>query len=210
MKRVRQRKREIVDSFRGGSERRLEDKPNLDLIYGEARFTGSKTVQITLPSGEERELTAETIFINTGERPADPNVPGLDPAHTLNSTSIMELDAVPSHLLVIGGGYVGLEFAQMFRRFGSQVTIIQRGRQLLGREDGDVAEAVAQILAEDGIEMLLNSAPTCSHDHRKWRDAARKDAGRRARSHWVACAGGDGPRPQHRGAESRGGGRGHQ
>jgi pyruvate/2-oxoglutarate dehydrogenase complex dihydrolipoamide dehydrogenase (E3) component len=160
MRRVRQRKREIVDSFRGGSERRLEDKPNLDLIYGEARFTGPKSVQIMLPSGEKRELTAETIFINTGERPADPNVPGLDPARTLNSTSIMELDVVPSHLMVIGGGYVGLEFAQMFRRFGSQVTIIQRGRQLLGREDSDVAEAVAQILAEDGIEILLNSSPT--------------------------------------------------
>jgi pyruvate/2-oxoglutarate dehydrogenase complex dihydrolipoamide dehydrogenase (E3) component len=160
MKRVRQRKREIVDSFRGGSERRLENKPNLDLIYGEARFTGPKTVQVMLPSGEKRELAAETIFINTGERPADPDVPGLDPERTLNSTSIMELDAVPSHLLVIGGGYVGLEFAQMFRRFGSQVTIIQRGRQLLVREDSDVAEAVAQILTEDGIEMLLNSAPT--------------------------------------------------
>jgi pyruvate/2-oxoglutarate dehydrogenase complex dihydrolipoamide dehydrogenase (E3) component len=160
MQRVRQRKREIVESFRGGSERRLEDKPDLDLIYGEARFTGPKTVHIMLPSGEKRELAAETIFINTGERPADPNVPGLDLARTLNSTSIMELDIVPSHLLVIGGGYVGLEFAQMFRRFGSQVTIIQRGRQLLGREDGDVAEAVARILAEDGIEMLLNSSPT--------------------------------------------------
>ncbi|HEY7340157.1 MAG TPA: mercuric reductase [Ktedonobacterales bacterium] len=162
MRRVRQRKREIVDSFRGGSERRLEGVPNLDLIYGEARFTGPKAVQIMLPSGDKRELTAETIFINTGERPADPNVPGLDPARTLNSTSIMELDVVPSHLLVIGGGYVGLEFAQMFRRFGSQVTIIQRGRQLLGREDGDVAEAVAQILAEDGIEILLNSSPTAA------------------------------------------------
>ncbi|HEX5441068.1 MAG TPA: mercuric reductase [Ktedonobacterales bacterium] len=160
MKRVRQRKREIVESFRGGSERRLEGKPNLALIYGEARFTGPKTVQIMLPSGEKRELAAGTIFINTGERPADPNVPGLDPARTLNSTSIMELDIVPSHLLVIGGGYVSLEFAQMFRRFGSQVTIIQRGRQLLGREDSDVAEAVARILAEDGIEILLNSAPT--------------------------------------------------
>ncbi|HEU4784245.1 MAG TPA: mercuric reductase [Ktedonobacterales bacterium] len=192
MQRVRQRKREIVDSFRGGSERRLEDKPNLDLIYGEARFTGPKTVQIMLPSGEKRELAAETIFINTGERPADPNVPGLDPAHTLNSTSIMELDAVPSHLLVIGGGYVGLEFAQMFRRFGSQVTIIQRGRQLLGREDADVAEAVAEILAEDGIEILLNSTPTSATSagesvtlHVKTPDGERDLTG----SHVLAAAG---------------------
>ena len=160
MKRVRQRKRDIVDSFRGGSERRIAAAPNLDLLYGEASFTGPKTVRVTMASGETRDLSAETIFINTGERPAPPGVPGLDPARTLNSTSIMELDAVPSHLLVIGGGYVGLEFAQMFRRFGAQVTIIQRGKQLLGREDSDVAAAVAEILAEDGIEILLNSAPT--------------------------------------------------
>ena len=192
MKRVRQRKREIVDSFRGGSERRLENKPNLDLIYGEARFTGPKAVQIMLPSGEKRELTAETIFINTGERPADPDVPGLDPARTLNSTSIMELDAVPSHLLVIGGGYVGLEFAQMFRRFGSQVTIIQRGKQLLVREDSDVAEAVARILAEDGIEILLNSSPTSATStddavtlHVKTPDGERDLTG----SHVLAAAG---------------------
>jgi pyruvate/2-oxoglutarate dehydrogenase complex dihydrolipoamide dehydrogenase (E3) component len=192
MRRVRQRKREIVDSFRGSSERRLEDKPNLDLIYGEARFTGPKTVQIMLPSGEKRELTAETIFINTGERPADPNVPGLDPARALNSSSIMELDAAPSHLLVIGGGYVGLEFAQMFRRFGSQVTIIQRGRQRLGREDSDVAEAVAQILAKDGIEILLNSAPTSATSeaesvtlHVKTPDGERDLTG----SHVLAAAG---------------------
>ncbi|HKW22750.1 MAG TPA: mercuric reductase [Ktedonobacterales bacterium] len=192
MKRVRQRKREIVDSFRGGSERRLENKPNLDLIYGEARFTGPKAVQIMLPSGEKRELTAETIFINTGERPADPDVPGLDPARTLNSTSIMELDAVPSHLLVIGGGYVGLEFAQMFRRFGSQVTIIQRGKQLLVREDSDVADAVARILAEDGIEILLNSSPTSATStddavtlHVKTPDGERDLTG----SHVLAAAG---------------------
>ena len=192
MKRVRQRKREIVESFRGGSERRLEDKPNLDLIYGEARFTGPNTVQIMLPSGEKRELTAETIFINTGERPADPNVPGLDPARTLNSTSIMELDTVPSHLLVIGGGYVCLEFAQMFRRFGSHVTIIQRGKQLLSREDSDVAEAVARILAEDGIEILLNSTPTAATSagesvmlHVKTPDGERDLTG----SHVLAAAG---------------------
>ena len=159
MKRVRQRKRDIVESFRGSSERRIEAAENLDLIFGEARFTGPKTVQVTLKSGETRELSADLIFINTGERPAPPTVPGLDPARALNSTTIMELDAVPSHLLVIGGGYVGLEFSQMFRRFGSQVTIIQRSAQLLGREDADVADAVAKILTEDGIEILFSSTP---------------------------------------------------
>ncbi len=160
MERVRQRKRDIVTSFRGGSERRIAAAPNLDLLYGEASFIGPKTVRVTMAAGETRDLSAGTIFINTGERPAPPDVPGLDPARTLTSTTIMELDSVPSHLLVIGGGYIGLEFSQMFRRFGSQVTIIQRGRQLLVREDADIAGAVADILKEDGVEILLNSAPT--------------------------------------------------
>ena len=97
------------------------------------------------------------VFINTGNRPGRPPVPGLDQVPMLDSTSIMELENVPEHLLVLGGGYVGLEFGQMFRRFGSRVTIIQRGKQLLPREDPDVAEAVTQILCEDGVEVLLQT-----------------------------------------------------
>jgi len=104
-------------------------------------------------------LTAPTIFINAGERPAKPSLPGIDNIPTLDSTSIMELDTVPDHLLIIGGGYVGLEFGQMFRRFGSQVTIIQRGAKLLAREDADVADEVANIMREDGIEVLLETKP---------------------------------------------------
>src|SRR5262249_50883435 len=95
----------------------------------------------------------------TGERPRIPAIDGLDPARTLNSTTIMELDAVPEHLIVIGGGYVGLEFGQMFRRFGARVTILQRGARLLAREDGDVADEVAKILREDGIDVLLETSP---------------------------------------------------
>jgi len=104
-----------------------------------------------------RLVTAEKIFINTGARPAEPTVPGLDTVATLDSTSIMELEILPEHLLVMGGGYVGLEFGQMFRRFGSQVTIIHRGDHLLRHEDPDVADEVARILEEDGIKVLLNS-----------------------------------------------------
>jgi pyruvate/2-oxoglutarate dehydrogenase complex dihydrolipoamide dehydrogenase (E3) component len=107
--------------------------------------------------GEELTLDAESIFINAGARPANPPIEGLDSVSTLNSTSIMELGEVPDHLLVLGGSYVGLEFAQMFRRFGSEVTVIQRGPQLMGREDPDVAEAVAEILREDGIEVLVKT-----------------------------------------------------
>jgi pyruvate/2-oxoglutarate dehydrogenase complex dihydrolipoamide dehydrogenase (E3) component len=154
---VRQRKRDIVDNFRNGGERRIQDTEGLDLLKGEARFTGPEELEVRLNGGDELRLTAENIFINVGARPANPPVEGLDSVPTLNSTTIMELDEVPEHLLVLGGGYVGLEFAQMFRRFGSEVTVVQRGRQLLSREDADVAEAVAEILREDGIEVLLET-----------------------------------------------------
>jgi pyruvate/2-oxoglutarate dehydrogenase complex dihydrolipoamide dehydrogenase (E3) component len=157
MIRVRERKQAIVDSFRNGSEQRIEATEGLDLLMGEARFTGQKELEVTLAGDETLRLTADTIFINAGARPADPPIEGLDGVPTLNSTSIMELDEVPEHLLVLGGGYVGLEFAQMFRRLGSEVTVVQRGKQLLAREDVDVAEEVAKILREDGIEVLLET-----------------------------------------------------
>ena len=159
MVKVRQRKRDIVDSFRGGSERRIESTAGLDFLMGEASFTGPKTLEVLLNTGDTRQLTASTIFINAGDRPAKLALDGIENVSTLDSTSIMELDTVPEHLLVIGGGYVGLEFGQMFRRFGSQVTVIQRGAFLLSREDPDVAGEVAHILREDGIEVLLETKP---------------------------------------------------
>src|SRR6266567_4766324 len=107
--------------------------------------TGPVTLEVRLKSGETQQLTAGTIFLNAGDRPAKPALSGIENVSTLDSTSIMELDMVPEHLLVVGGGYVGLEFGQMFRRFGSRVTIIQRGAYLLTREDADVAGEVANI-----------------------------------------------------------------
>jgi pyruvate/2-oxoglutarate dehydrogenase complex dihydrolipoamide dehydrogenase (E3) component len=159
MTKVRQRKRDIVDSFRNGSQHRIESTKGVDLLMGEARFTGPKTLEVRLKSGETQQLTAGTIFLNAGDRPAKPALSGIENVSTLDSTSIMELDTVPEHLLVVGGGYVGLEFGQMFRRFGSRVTIIQRGAYLLTREDADVAGEVANILREDGIEVLLETRP---------------------------------------------------
>ena len=154
---VRRRKRAIVDTFRGGSEQRLEDAENLELIRGEARFTGPKELEVRLDRGEAVRISAENVFINVGARPGSVPVDGLDAVPTLDSTKIMELDEVPEHLLVLGGGYVGIEFAQMFRRFGSEITVVQRGPQLLSREDADVAEAVAEILHGDGVEVLLDT-----------------------------------------------------
>lgn len=157
---VRQRKRAIVESFRSGSQGHIERTAGLDFLMGRAHFTGPKTLEVAMNNGETRLLNAPTIFINAGARPAKPNIDGIDGVQALNSTSIMELDTVPEHLLVIGGGYIGLEFSQMFRRFGSQVSIIQRGAHLLTHEDNDVANEVATILREDGIEIFFQATPT--------------------------------------------------
>jgi pyruvate/2-oxoglutarate dehydrogenase complex dihydrolipoamide dehydrogenase (E3) component len=158
---VRQRKRDIVDSFRNGSQARIEKTANLELIFGEARFTGPRTVEVR--GGElsndsaARSLSARYVFINAGTRASRPRLDGLDDVAALDNVSIMELDAVPEHLLILGGGYIGLEFGQLFRRFGSAVTIVQRRGQLLIGEDPDIAEEVGKILRQDGIEVLVNA-----------------------------------------------------
>lgn len=159
MEKVRQRKRDMVNSFRRGSENRIRDTENLDLFMGRARFTDRHSISITMNSGEEKRLKAERIFLNTGTRPRIPELEGIEDVPYLTSTTVMELDTLPGHLLIIGGGYIGLEFGQMFRRFGSDVTIIHRGPQLLMREDPDIAEEVLDIVREDGIEVLLNTTP---------------------------------------------------
>jgi pyruvate/2-oxoglutarate dehydrogenase complex dihydrolipoamide dehydrogenase (E3) component len=156
MARIRKRKRDIVDSFRNGSQASLEKTKNLDLIFGEASFTGAKSLAVRLKDGTQCGLHAEQIFINAGCRPAIPNVV-LGDVQYLDSTSIMELDIVPEHLLVLGGGYVGLEFGQMFRRFGSRVSVVQSGTQLLRGEDSDVADEIAAFLRQDGLELYLNT-----------------------------------------------------
>jgi pyruvate/2-oxoglutarate dehydrogenase complex dihydrolipoamide dehydrogenase (E3) component len=157
---VRRRKRGMVESFRSGSERRIISADGVELIRGEASFVGAHVLEVRLADGARGGLTAPKIFINTGARAASPSIPGLDSIPTLDNVSIMELDAVPDHLLVLGGGYIGLEFAQMFRRFGSAVTIVHRGKQLLAREDSDVADEVAKILAQDGIQVILQAETT--------------------------------------------------
>ncbi|MBV9691758.1 MAG: mercuric reductase [Ktedonobacteraceae bacterium] len=159
MTKVRQRKRDIVDSFRNNGQQRIESTEGVDLLMGKASFTGMKTLEVCLNNGQTLHVTAHTIFINAGDRPTKPFITGVETVSTLDSTSIMELDSVPKHLLIVGGGYIGLEFGQMFRRFGSQVTVIQRGANLLTREDPDVAEEVANIMREDGIEVLLETKP---------------------------------------------------
>jgi len=157
MQRIRRRKRDIVNEFRSRDEQAIRKTPNLDWIHGTAKFTGPKSVEVALRRGGRRCLSADRIFLNTGCRPGIPDLPGLRDGPFLDSTSIMELGQVPEHLLVLGGGYIGLEFGQLFRRLGSRVTILQRGPALLAREDPDVTRAVAEIMRQDGIQVLLNT-----------------------------------------------------
>ncbi|MFI5363917.1 MAG: mercuric reductase [Elusimicrobiota bacterium] len=157
MGRVRERQRAIVKSFREGLQGRVEKTPRLDLIMGEASFLGPKEIAVRRKEGPPLTLRAERVFINAGCRPAVPRIEGLASVPFLDSTSIMELDEVPPHLLVLGGGPVGLEFGQLFRRFGSEVTIVQSAARLIAREDPDVAEAVLAILRADGVSVLLNA-----------------------------------------------------
>ena len=151
MARVRERKRAIVQAGREGGEKRLATA-HVELLRGEASFTGPRQIRVG-----ERSLQAEQIFLDTGTRSAIPEIAGLASIPFLDNERIMELARVPEHLVVLGGGYIGLEFSQMFRRFGSKVTIIQRGPQLLAEEDADVAAEVLNILREDGIDVLLDA-----------------------------------------------------
>ncbi len=160
IQKVRQRKRDIVASFRDGSQARIEKTANLQLIFGDACFSGPKTVLVRQKTGEALSLSAQYIFINTGLRAACPDIAGLSQVPFLDNISIMELDVVPDHLLILGGGYIGLEFGQLFRRFGSRVTIVQYGSQLLTREDPDVADEIANILRQDGVDIALNAKAT--------------------------------------------------
>jgi pyruvate/2-oxoglutarate dehydrogenase complex dihydrolipoamide dehydrogenase (E3) component len=154
---VRERKQKIVERFRNGAEECLETTANLDLIRGEASFIDARTVKVEGAGNETLRLSGGKIFINTGAKAVIPPIGGLNRVPSLDSTSIMELEALPKHLLIMGGGYIAIEFGQMFRRYGSQVTIIERGEQLLAREDSDVAEEVYKILREDGIDVRLKA-----------------------------------------------------
>ncbi|WP_313949229.1 mercuric reductase [Leptolyngbya sp. FACHB-261] len=154
---VVQRKQSVVQSARAVNLHNLETALGHELIIATARFVAPKTIEVTTAEGTTRLLTAERLFINTGTRPLIPSIPGLKETGFLTSESIMELEQLPEHLIVLGSGYIGLEFAQMFQRFGSRVTVIGRSEQILSQQDPDIANAVQTLLQRDGIEFLLNA-----------------------------------------------------
>ncbi len=153
---VMARQREVVEGFREGSRSSLEKHEGVELIFGAARFVADKRVQVHGEDGE-RLLEAEKIFINVGTRPNVPPISGLEDVPHLTNRSALELTEVPERFLVLGGGYIGVEFSQLFARLGSKVTLIHRGSQLLEREDADVVEVLTEILREDGVEVLLGA-----------------------------------------------------
>jgi pyruvate/2-oxoglutarate dehydrogenase complex dihydrolipoamide dehydrogenase (E3) component len=150
--RVKARKDAVVEQSRSSLESWLSSLANVSIYRGHARFVGPRTVSV----GDDT-LTGERVFIDVGGRPTVPKLPGIDRVPYLTSDSMMELDRLPEHLIVVGGSYVGLEFAQMYRRFGSRVTIVEMGSSLVGREDADVSDAVQGILAAEDIEIRLDA-----------------------------------------------------
>jgi pyruvate/2-oxoglutarate dehydrogenase complex dihydrolipoamide dehydrogenase (E3) component len=152
MARIKARKDGIVRHSREGLEAWMRGLAHTELIVGEARFVAPATLQVA-----GRCLSAPRIFLNLGGRALRPDLPGIDSVPTLDNASIMELDTVPEHLVIIGGSYIGLEFAQMMRRFGAEVTVVERSARLLPREDEDVSDGIRAILEGEGVRFALGS-----------------------------------------------------
>jgi pyruvate/2-oxoglutarate dehydrogenase complex dihydrolipoamide dehydrogenase (E3) component len=156
MSAVRDRKRRMVSSWNNAYLDNYK-KSGAEFILGSGRFIGPKTVEVTQPDGTIRQLRGTNVIINTGTRPALQPVPGLIEAQPLTHIEALELDQVPKHLLVVGGGYIGLELSQAMRRFGSKVTMIDRNDRLMHREDDDVTEALQKLFQDEGIDLVLNA-----------------------------------------------------
>jgi pyruvate/2-oxoglutarate dehydrogenase complex dihydrolipoamide dehydrogenase (E3) component len=164
MAKVRQRKRETVETEIAAHLENYKTS-GTELIMGTGRFVAPKTLEVRLNDGGMRVLTGDKVFLNVGTHAAIPNVPSLNAARPLTNIEALELDYLPSHLIVLGGGYVGLELAQAYRRFGSRVTVIEHGSRLMHKEDPDVAEEVQRILTDEGIQVLVMTKVLHVHGH---------------------------------------------
>jgi pyruvate/2-oxoglutarate dehydrogenase complex dihydrolipoamide dehydrogenase (E3) component len=156
MRAIQRRKRNMVLELRKAHEEHTRAS-GAELIYGFARFVAPRTVEIALREGGTRTLQGERVFLDLGSHAALPEVPGLANARPMTHVEALDLDRLPRHLIVLGGGYIGLELSQAFRRFGSDVTVIEHGPQLAGREDPDVAAALKDLFVDEGIEVLLDA-----------------------------------------------------
>jgi hypothetical protein len=167
---VRQRKRNMVDAEIAAHLQNYVTS-GAELIMGSGRFVALRTLEVRLNDGGTRVLVGDQVFLNVGTHATIPSVPGLEAAQPLTNIEALDLDYVPPHLIVLGGGYVGLELGQAYRRFGSRVTVIERGPQLMSREDPDVSDEVQRILSEEGIQFLVGARVSAARvRHRLLRD----------------------------------------
>jgi pyruvate/2-oxoglutarate dehydrogenase complex dihydrolipoamide dehydrogenase (E3) component len=157
LKQIVSRKNKIVQAFRDGSEQGIEKTKNLNLIYGEAQFISENELEILTVSGKKIKIEASLIFINTGAEPVIPEIEGLDHIDYLTSTTILDLRKIPEHLLIVGGGYIALEMAQMFKRFGAKVTILEHQHRFMPHEDEDVCAEIRDILAKEKIKIYTSA-----------------------------------------------------
>lgn len=153
------RKRRVVGAMVDTHWKLFTGTPNLTFLLGTGTFTGERTVEVSAEDGTTTVVRGARVYINTGSSPAVPPIPGLDAVPYLTSTTVMELTEVPERLTVVGAGYIALEFAQVFRRLGSEVAVVQRGSRFLPQEDADIAAAVRSVLEQDGIEILDDAEP---------------------------------------------------
>ena len=162
MRQVRQRKQDMIDREIAFHLQAYKES-GAELIMGSGRFVGPKAIDVSLNDGGTRSLVGNEVVVNVGSHAAIPDIPGLREARPLTHIEALELDELPPHLIVLGGGYTGIELAQAYGRFGSHVTIIEPGRQLMAREDADVAEEIGEALTREGIDILLNAKPLSVH-----------------------------------------------
>jgi pyruvate/2-oxoglutarate dehydrogenase complex dihydrolipoamide dehydrogenase (E3) component len=187
MPRIKRRKDEIVHMFRDGSLKGLEATKNLDVIFGEATFIGEKAISVKFnKTVKVKEFKADLFFINTGAKTVIPDIEGLADVDYLTSTTILDLDYVPEHLLIIGGNYIGLEFGQMFRRFGSKVTVVEKSGRIVSREDEDVSEELTKILKTEGIVFHTDSVTTSLKSKRSGKITATIKTG--DQEHKIKCS----------------------
>jgi len=161
------RKKNVVESLREINYKQLKSLPNCEIILGDASFVSSTQLEVKAADGKVHKIRSGKIFVNTGSLPFDPSIPGLkECSNVYNSTTAMEqLQEIPEHLIVLGGGYIGLEFGQMFRRFGAKVTLVEQNATFLPHEDRDIADTVAQIFKDDGIDILTASKALKAEQH---------------------------------------------
>lgn len=156
LKKIIKRKNEIVDLFQASAEKGIKSTKGLTLFLGNASFTGAKELKVEMTDGKVENLSADLIFINTGAKTIIPDIKGLKEVDYLTSTSILDIDEVPEHLIIIGGNYIGLEFGQMFARFGSKITILEKATHVLAREDQEITDEICKILANEKINVLTS------------------------------------------------------